>query len=96
MAGWLRYFSLFGCGLFVDSWHVMTPLFVQALWESDAYGCVTGTLHNSSLLMDESRSKINEWVAQSILKGSFKYLNFLEVNNVCDGGERIVEALNGF
>lgn len=68
----------------------------QALWESDAYGCVTGTLHKSSLLLDESRSNMNQWVAESVSRGDFKYLNFLEVNNVCNGGDKIIEALKGF
>lgn len=69
---------------------------MKALWESDAYGCVTGTLHNSSLLLDESRSRLNEWVAESIANGKWKYINFLEVNNVCDGGDLIQQALIGF
>ena len=66
------------------------------MWESDAYGCIIGTLHNSSLLLDESRSNLNEWVAQSIINGMLKYINFLEVNNVCHGGDKILEALTKF
>jgi hypothetical protein len=39
---------------------------------------------------------MNQWVADSVTNGDFKYINLLEVNNVCDAGDKIVEALKGF
>eukprot|EP00600_Ochromonadales_sp_CCMP1393_P004050 CAMPEP_0174993418 /NCGR_PEP_ID=MMETSP0004_2-20121128/23062_1 /TAXON_ID=420556 /ORGANISM="Ochromonas sp., Strain CCMP1393" /LENGTH=275 /DNA_ID=CAMNT_0016247527 /DNA_START=133 /DNA_END=960 /DNA_ORIENTATION=+ len=65
----------------------------QAHWQSDTYSVVAGTLHNSSLLEDNRRSKINKWVEDSIYRGDFKYLNMLELNNVCENGPAVLEAL---
>ena len=65
----------------------------QAHWQSDAWSVSAGTLHNSSLLLDESRSGMNAWVEQSVLAGDFKYLNILELDNVCDNGQNILAAL---
>jgi hypothetical protein len=76
--------------------HTVIYFFLQALWQSTASNVILGTLHNSSLLLDESRSKVNKWVAESVLKGDFYYLNLVEVNNVCDGGLDIFEALKTY
>jgi hypothetical protein len=37
---------------------------------------------------------VNQWVAQSIREGRFKHLNIVEVDNVCDGGLDILDAIN--
>jgi hypothetical protein len=65
----------------------------QAHWQSSTASVVFGTLHNSSLLLDESRGGVNLWVEQSIRAGGFKYLNLLELDNVCDNGNNILSAL---
>ena len=66
----------------------------QAHWQSDSYSVVVGTLHRSSLLLDNSRSSMNEWIEQSVYEGKFKYLNMLEVNNVCENGLNISKAID--
>ena len=65
----------------------------QAHWQSTALSIALGTLHNSSLLLDESRAGVNSWVVDAINGGQFKYLNYLEVDNVCDNGPAIYDAL---
>ena len=66
---------------------------IQAHWQSDAASITIGTLHKSSLLIDEERSMINKWTAEKIEEGAFKYMNIVEVDNVCDEGLRILQAL---
>ena len=65
----------------------------QAHWQSTAGSITIGTLHNSSLLLDEQRSGMNQWTATSIREGRFKHLNIVEVDNVCDGGLDILDAI---
>jgi hypothetical protein len=65
----------------------------QAHWQSDAASVVLGTLHNSSLLEDESRSGLNVWVEQAIRGGQLKFVNIVELDNVCDNGANILSAL---
>jgi len=52
----------------------------QAHWQSSAESIVLGTLHHSSVLLDESRSGANAWITQRIKGGALPYLNVLEVN----------------
>ncbi|CAE7836318.1 unnamed protein product [Symbiodinium microadriaticum] len=68
----------------------------QAHWQSTAGSITIGTLHNSSLLLDEERSGVNKWTAQSIREGRFKHLNIIEVDNVCDGGLDILGAIKSW
>jgi hypothetical protein len=65
----------------------------QVHWQSTALSVSLGTLHNSSLLMDESRAGVNLWVQQSVSKGDFKYLNLVELDNVCDNGLAVLAVL---
>jgi hypothetical protein len=65
----------------------------QAHWQSDAWSVSAGTLHNSSILLDENRSGVNKWVEQSIRAGDWKYMNLLELDNVCDNGVNVLDAL---
>jgi hypothetical protein len=69
---------------------------IQNHWQSDAASVTLGTLHRSSLLIDEEKSEINLWTAQQIEQGAFKYMNMVEVDNVCDNGPRILEALRNY
>lgn len=66
---------------------------IQTHWQSDAASITLGTLHKSSLLIDEEKSMINAWTAEQIELGAFKYMNMVEVDNVCDAGPRILNAL---
>lgn len=66
---------------------------LQTHWQSDAASVTLGTLHFSSLLLDEERSGVNVWTAEQIEQGAFKYMNMVEVDNVCDAGPRILKAL---
>ncbi|KAK3252162.1 hypothetical protein CYMTET_38529 [Cymbomonas tetramitiformis] len=65
----------------------------QALWQEDASSVVLGILHGSSLLEDEERSGLNSLVTAQVLRGSYPSINFMEVNNVCDGGLDLLAAL---
>jgi hypothetical protein len=65
----------------------------QAHWQSSAETITLGTLHRSSLVLDESRSEINLWVQKQVEAGAFSHLNFLELDQVCDNGPAIYTAL---
>jgi hypothetical protein len=71
-----------------------------AHWQSDAESVVVGTLHRSSLLLDESRSGMNAWVIAKLQESVnangtqyFKNVNLVEVDNVCDGGLEMYKVL---
>lgn len=68
---------------------------VQALWEETASSVEVGELAFSSLLDDEKRSALNSMLATRIASGAMKSstLGLLEVNNVCDGGEALRQAM---
>lgn len=65
----------------------------QGHWQSTALTVTYGTLRNSSLLLDESRSGMNAWIEEKIKANYFRYLNLVEVDHVCDGGREILAAL---
>lgn len=65
----------------------------QAHWQSTALSISLGTLHNSSLLLDETRSGVNSWFARAITDGAYSHLNIIEVDNVCDGGLELLSAI---
>ena len=67
---------------------------VQALWEEDAASVAIGTLHLSSLLEDESRSQLNNILAQRIKSGQWNVsqVGIIEINNICDGGLELLKA----
>merc|ERR1711871_988551 len=67
----------------------------QALWEETPNSIVVSQAHGSSLLGDETRSKLNALVTQKVKDGFFKAknINMIEVNNVCDGGQDLLAAL---
>ena len=73
---------------------------IQAHWQYDAASIAAGVLHVSSVLDDESRSSLNSKVADAVTcspcppsGGVFKYNNLIQVNNVCDGGNKLYNAL---
>ena len=65
----------------------------QALWEETVASVVLGTLARSSLVKDENWSKLNSLVTAAVQEGRWKHINWLEVNDVCDGGEGLLAAL---
>jgi hypothetical protein len=64
-----------------------------ANWQSSVESVILGTLHNSSLLLDEERSMINSWAADQIVAGKWKYLNMVSVDNVCHNGNDLYKAI---
>lgn len=68
----------------------------QCIWQESAASVTVGELHGSSLLADESRSGLNALVRGMVADGSIgntSKINFLEVNNVCDGGPQLLATL---
>ena len=68
---------------------------VQVLWEETATSIAIGEAHLSSLLDTEKRSQLNNLLTQKIKSGEIdsSKLNLVEVNNVCDGGNDLQNAL---
>lgn len=66
----------------------------QAHWQSTAESVSLGTLHESSLVLDVQRSQINQWLTNQVSGKAFKHLNFLEVDEVCDNGTNLYQALH--
>lgn len=56
-------------------------------------GVIVGTVEGSSLLLDESRSQLNRLVTDKITSNAWEHVSFIEINNVCDGGPQLWEAL---
>jgi len=69
---------------------------MQALWQESAASVVLGTLSRSSLLGDEARSAWNADLAVDVAAGRWSAINLLEVNNVCDGGPQLLDALRAW
>ena len=68
---------------------------VQVRWEETATSIAIGEAHLSSLLDTEKRSQLNSLLTQKIKSGEIdsSRLNLVEVNNVCDGGNELQNAL---
>jgi hypothetical protein len=66
---------------------------MQGIWQETVASVILGTQVRSSLLEDEARSSINTKIAVAVSEGRWDYINFLEVNNVCDGGQGLLEAI---
>jgi len=65
----------------------------QAHWQSDTASVPMGLVHNSSVTEDERRSGVNGYLATAMEGGRMSSLNFLELDEVCDGGDRILQLL---
>ncbi len=65
----------------------------QGHWQYSTTSVAAGLLKESSILLDESRSGINALQVQNLTRRDFKYLNLLEVDNVCDQGPQLLAAL---
>jgi hypothetical protein len=66
----------------------------QAHWQSTALSVSLGTLHNSSIILDEERSGVNSWLVGQIKNKAYPCLNMIEVDNVCDHGLELYQTLN--
>lgn len=67
---------------------------VQAHWQSSTESVPLGLMHKSSVLLDEQRSKMNAWIAANIASyGGEGGIGLVELDNVCDGGEEVMRAL---
>ena len=68
---------------------------LQTLWEETAASVAIGELHGSTLLDDEKRSSLNALVTARIKSGDIdaSRINFIEVNNVCDGGNELLDTI---
>lgn len=65
----------------------------QALWQESATSVIVGTWRHSSLVKDEVNSGINQIIVAAVRSGRWSNINLLEVNNVCDEGPQLLEAL---
>lgn len=66
----------------------------QGLWQESEASIAIGALRNSSLLLDQRRSGLNEILAREVASGRWRgAVNFLEVNDVCDHGAELAKAL---
>ena len=68
---------------------------VQAIWQETVGSVIVSGQHDSSLLLDESKSQINHILAEKIMNKEFDVtnVNAVEINNVCDGGIELLNAL---
>lgn len=68
---------------------------LQAHWQSNTVSVPLGDLHRSSVLKDESKAGVNAWLAEQLKNRALPYetLSFVELDNVCDGGLAVLEAL---
>lgn len=74
--------------------HVTASLsMLQAHWQSNAETISLGVLRGSSILKQVEGSRVNDRVADEIRAKRFPHINLLEVDNVCDGGLKILKAL---
>jgi hypothetical protein len=67
----------------------------QAIWQETDESVAIGELFGSSLLLDETWSNFNALVASRIESGQLNSsrINMVEVNNICDGGLRLLSVL---
>jgi hypothetical protein len=71
----------------------MFCLMLQFHWQSDAKSDILGTLHNSSIIKDVNRSNLNVYVENYIYSKKIKYLNILELDDVCNNGINVYKAI---
>ncbi len=74
--------------------YIKSVIALQAHWQSTSVSVPLGDMHLSSVLKDESAAGVNKWIANDFLQSNrFSHLNIIEVDNVCDGGQRLLAAL---
>jgi len=67
----------------------------QGIWQESATTVIIGEAEGSTLLLDETRSGLNALLTARIKGGKWNVsrINFVEINNVCDGGPELLQAL---
>jgi hypothetical protein len=65
----------------------------QAHWQYSLEAIASGVTHGSCILHDEQWSGLNRKLAIKIRAGDFHHVNMLEVDNVCDHGYDVFNAL---
>jgi len=69
---------------------------IQAHWQTDKQSIELGVLHKSSVVKDTALSQVNQLTAHRLSNTTyFKYMNLLEVDDVCNGGLQLLAALRG-
>ena len=92
---WTRMYSYLDAVMSAGPSGTSLPLYqAQAIWQETVESIAVGELHLSSLLEDEVESGFNLAVAASVREGRWRHVNQIEVNNVCDGGGELKEALD--
>ena len=68
---------------------------VQVLWQETPASIIVSGLHKSNIILDETRSELNHIIATKIMNGEINIsrINLLEINNVCDGGQALMQAI---
>jgi hypothetical protein len=66
---------------------------IQGHWQSTAGSITLGTLHKSNIIEDEKRSKVNTMIESNILAGKYPYMNYMELDEVCDNGLQVLNAM---
>ena len=72
-----------------------TMFAVQVLWQETPASIIVSGLHKSNIILDETRSELNHIIATKIMNGEINIsrINLLEINNVCDGGQALMQAI---
>ena len=72
-----------------------TMFAVQVLWQETPASIIVSGLHKSNIILDETRSELNHIIATKIMNDEINIsgINLLEINNVCDGGQALMEAI---
>ncbi len=66
---------------------------LQAHWQYSVASVVLGTLAQSSVVLDQRRSRLNREVAARVRRGMYADANVVEVDDVCEGGLELLQAL---
>jgi len=77
-----------------DAYHSESLYMTQVHWQSDSTSVTLGNLHLSSVIEDEQKSGVNQWLLEQINSKALKYINILEIDNVCNFGLDIYNSLN--
>ena len=65
-------------------------------WQYDHEAWAKGQAHSSSICLDEDRSGVNAGIADKISSGAWQRVNIVEVDNVCDGGRAMLDAVRQY
>lgn len=76
-----------------NTYHSESLYMTQVHWQSDGTSVTIGNLHLSSVIEDEQKSGVNQWLLEQINNKALKYVSILEVDNVCNFGEEIYNSL---